>query len=85
MLIGGSVTTGRLQSQLRCTAAEEWMMAMWYTYILELHSRVKKIDACKKRDVLQNSIPEGGDPGLERPERQKWQFLFYSWVLVTNF
>jgi hypothetical protein len=42
MLIAVLFTTAKLQNQPRCPTTDEWIKKMWYLYIMEFYSAMKK-------------------------------------------
>ena len=42
VFIAAMVTTARTWKQLKCPLADEWIRKLWYMYIMEYYSAIKK-------------------------------------------
>ena len=42
MLIAALFTTARIWKQPKCPLTEEWIKEMWYIYMMEYYSAIKK-------------------------------------------
>jgi hypothetical protein len=42
MFIAALITMAKLWKQPRCPTTDEWIMKMWYVYIMEFYSATKK-------------------------------------------
>ena len=50
MLIAALFTIARTWKQPKCPSTEEWIKKMWYTYIMEYYSAIRRNEKKKRRN-----------------------------------